>query len=85
MTDLIAITYKNQPDLLNQIKEAIAKGTDLNTLTQYGESSLRIASNNGRFDVVKALLDAGADAGQLEWGKSMYEVVYGTPESLENQ
>lgn len=83
MTDLIAITYKNQPDLLNQIKEAIAKGTDLNTLTQYGESSLRIASNNGRFDVVKALLDAGADAGQLEWGKSMYEVVYGTPESLE--
>lgn len=80
---LLQTIYNNNKNLLNQVLEHIANGADLNTVTKYGESALRVASNNGRFEVVKLLIDSGADEQQLGWTPSFYEIVFGTVESLE--
>ena len=80
--NLLGTIYKNEPHLAVQVRAHIAKGEDVNYVTQYCESALRVASNNGRFDVVKILLDAGADADQLEWSPTFYEVAYGDIDSI---
>lgn len=79
---LLATVYQNDDDLHNQVVACIARGEDLNRVTEYSESALRVASNNGRFDVVKLLLDSGADASQLEWSEVHFAVVYGSTGDL---
>ncbi len=83
MTTLLNVIYNNGADLVEKIKSCIAQGDDVNRVTEYGESALRIASNHGRFDVVEVLLAAGADSDQLGWSSTIYEVVYGTSRSIE--
>jgi hypothetical protein len=39
---------------------------------------LRVASNNGRFDVVKYLFEAGADHSHLEWTPLFHAIAYGS-------
>lgn len=80
--DLLKTIYGNGADLLAQVQDFIERGADLNHITPYGESALRVASNNGRFDVVEALLAAGADSAQLRWNRTFYETVFGTADSL---
>lgn len=80
--DLLKTIYANGADLLVQVQGFIERGADLNHVTRYGESALRVASNNGRFDVVKALLLAGADSAQLRWNRTFYETAFGTVDSL---
>lgn len=82
MTTLLGTIYSNEADLVEKVKAHIAQGEDINAVTKYGESALRVASRLGRFDVVEALLNAAADRGQLEWSSTMYEVVYGTHDSI---
>jgi ankyrin repeat protein len=82
MTTLLGSVYGNGADLVEKVKAHIAQGEDINRVTEYGESALRVASNRGRFDVVEVLLNASADRGQLEWSRTMYEVVYGTHDSI---
>ena len=60
----------------------IARGTDLDATTGHGESALRVASNNGRFDVVAMLVDAGADWYQLAWTYTIQETVAGTADTI---
>lgn len=81
--NLIRIIYDNEEGLLEEVRTLIAEGVELNRVTKYGESALRVASNNGRFDVVKLLIDSGADRCQLGWSKSFFEVAFGSPSSLE--
>ena len=81
--DLLKTIYANDADLLAQVRGFIERGADLNHVTQYGESALRVASNNGRFDVVEALLLAGADSAQLRWNRTFYETAVGTADSLD--
>jgi ankyrin repeat protein len=53
MSDLLLnAVYKNKVDLLLTLEKLLDKGYDLNKITQYYESPLRVASNNGRFDVI---------------------------------
>ncbi len=80
---LLQTIYNDEKNLLDQVLKHIANGADLNTVTKHGESALRVASNNGRFDVIKLLTDSGADKQQLGWASSHFEVVFGTVESLE--
>lgn len=82
MNNLLGLIYSNEVDLLEKVKSGIALGWDVNRVTEYGESALRVASNRGRFDVVEALLNASADRSQLEWSSTIQEVVYGTPASI---
>jgi len=44
----------------------IDRGADLDAVSDYGESALSVASNTGRFDAVRLLLDAGADPAPLD-------------------
>ena len=81
--DLLKTIYANDADLLAQVRGFIERGADLNHVTRYGESALRVASNNGRFDVVEALLLAGADSAQLRWNRTFYETAVGTADSLD--
>ncbi|OOG42895.1 ankyrin repeat domain-containing protein [Polaromonas sp. A23] len=82
MTTLLGSIYSNEVDLVEKVKSYIAQGDDINRVTEYGESALRVASNYGRFDVVAVLLNASADRDQLAWSSTIYEVVYGTHTSI---
>jgi len=75
--DLLQTIYANQTNLAGSVREFIAAGVDLDHITEYSESPLRVASNNGRFDVVKLLIDAGADHDQLGWSPSFFPVAFG--------
>lgn len=55
------------PRLITLLELLIARGARLDDITQFHESALRVLSNRGRFDAVALLLEAGADASQLEW------------------
>ena len=77
--------YNNAPDLMQQIETFISEGEHLNHITSYCESPLRVASNNGRYDVVLRLLAAGADEYQLEWTDTVMALVRGPLTDLENR
>lgn len=79
---LLNAVYANQANLPDLVKGFIERGTDLDSVTEYGESPLRVASNNGRFDVVAMLLDGGADWYQLGWTNTIQETVFGTLDSM---
>ena len=53
--------------LLALLRLLISRGVELNAVTDYNESGLRVVSRVGRFDAVRLLLDAGADESQLQW------------------
>ncbi len=82
MKSLLQAVDADSPDLIGEVKVFIARGEDLNRISEYGESALRVASNHGRFDVVKLLLAAGADRKQLQWTPSFYAVAYGDLDSI---
>ena len=74
--------YNNSDNLFEEVQKFIDRGENLNRITKYSESALRVASNNGRFDVVKLLLESGADKAQLGWSDTFYEVVFGNLNSI---
>jgi len=82
---LLQTIYNNAPELLLQIEPFIDGGDDLDYVTEYDESPLRVASNNGRFDVVLRLLEAGALDYQLEWTDTVFELVRGSAIGLERK
>ncbi|MBT3200437.1 MAG: ankyrin repeat domain-containing protein [Phycisphaerales bacterium] len=71
----------NEIDLLDRVHALIDDGADVSAVTGY-QSPLRAASHNGRFDVVKLLLDSGAEESQLGWSRSFFEVAFGSLASL---
>ena len=81
-SSLLNTIYQNRSTLLEEVEQHIAQGADLNHITEYGESVLRVASNNGRFDVIKLLIDHGADQSQLGWTDIFHVIAYGSKENL---
>jgi ankyrin repeat protein len=79
---LRSVIHANGPDLAAQVQAHIERGTQLDGPNEYGESPLRVASNNGRFDIVAMLLDAGANWYELEWTYTIQETVFGTLDSM---
>lgn len=63
------------PDLLRWL---IAQRVDLDAISPYGESGLRVLSRLGRFDAVRLLLDAGADVRHLEFTPLHHAVAFGS-------
>src|SRR5678815_2684754 len=51
--------------LLSLLQFLLDAGVELNGITRYGESALRVLSRIGRFDAVRLLLDAGANSALL--------------------
>lgn len=75
---LIRAVYSHTSDLLALLRFLLSHGVALNGITIYNESAVRILSRIGRFDAVRFLLDAGADASRLEWTPLMYAVAIGS-------
>ena len=75
---LINLIYENADSLLGDVVELIKNGADVNEETKYSETPIRVASNLGRFDVVKYLLDYGVDAENLKWTKLFHAVACGS-------
>ena len=75
---IMAHTLSYDDNLLQIVQILIKKGARPLGLSKYGESALRVASKNGRFDVVNLLLKNGADFKQLQWTKLMYALALGS-------
>ena len=84
-TTLINIMYKLHDDerLVPMIDLLTKLGADTDCETSYGESPLSVSSHFGRFDAVKALLDAGANPSPLRWTNLMKAVALGTIDEVE--
>lgn len=82
MTNLLNMIYKNEDGLVEKVNSFVSQGVDIDRVTEHGESALRIASNQGRFDIVEILLNAKADRSQLRFSRTIYQVVYGTSASI---
>jgi ankyrin repeat protein len=74
---------RRDPRLLELLRLLIAKGVDLDRITTYSESGLRVLSRLGRFDAVRLLLDAGADEAQLGWSPLIAAVALGSRDDVE--
>lgn len=79
-TVLVHAVYKlhDHQGLVPMVEFLVQNGADLDRETEYGESPLSVASYQGRFDVVRCLLDAGADPTRLGWTRLMQAVALGT-------
>lgn len=71
------------PRLLDLLRLLIASGVNLNGVSSYKESGLRVLSRLGRFDAVRLLLDAGADREHLRWTPLMDAVALGSVSDVE--
>ncbi|MFK8017674.1 MAG: ankyrin repeat domain-containing protein [Gammaproteobacteria bacterium] len=75
----------NNQDLLKILSLLIREGVDLNQVSSYSETALRVLSRIGRFDAVGLLLDAGADESQLAWTPLLRAVALGSVADVREQ
>jgi len=68
--------------LIETLRILIDAGAPLSGKSSYGESALSVLSHLGRFDGVKVLLNAGADASLLQWTPLARAVALGTVEEV---
>lgn len=73
------------PRLIELLQLLIERGVALNGVTTYCESGLRALSRIGRFDAVRLLLDAGADASHLKWSPLLRAVALGSLADAERE
>ena len=71
--------------LLELLTLLIEKRVALNSVTRYAESGLRVLSRLGRFDAIRLLLNAGADASHLQWTPLMHAVALGSLADVQAQ
>lgn len=70
--------FNHTRDLQAIIEYLISLEVDLDAESDYSESALRNLSRRGRFDIIKTLLDAGANPSYLGWDDLIFAVVFGT-------
>lgn len=69
-------------DRLKKVEFLIALGVDFDATSTYSESAIRSAYHYGYFEVVKALLDAGANDYALKWNPLFKAIAIGTLEDV---
>jgi ankyrin repeat protein len=80
---LIHSAYECDEHLLEMLSLLISHRVSLTGMSTYGESAVRVLSSRALFDAVKLLLDAGANAAELEFTPLMEAVAFGTPDDVE--
>jgi len=70
------------PRLMSLLELLITYGVRFNTETSHRETGLRTLSRLGRFDAIKLLLAAGADAAPLQWNAMHRAVAVGELDEL---
>ncbi|HVK16359.1 MAG TPA: ankyrin repeat domain-containing protein [Fimbriiglobus sp.] len=78
-------SIEDDEQLIPLLRLLVERGADLNAISSYGESALRVAYRVGRFDAVGLLLDSGADPAQLEWSPLHRAVALGSAEDVRAQ
>ncbi|MFZ6779367.1 ankyrin repeat domain-containing protein [Undibacterium sp. Ji83W] len=82
---LLLAIRNNSANLHEEVQQMIAQDDGLDHIAGGEGPALKLASYNGRFDVVKLLLNAGAAECQLQWTDVMQEVAFGTTASLKQK
>ncbi|OWK44361.1 ankyrin repeat domain-containing protein [Fimbriiglobus ruber] len=86
MTDVMfRCSIAEDSQLIPIVRFLIEQGADLNASSDYGESGLSVSSGAGRLDVVRVLLEAGADPAPLEWTLLHLVVAFGSLERIRLQ
>ncbi len=67
------------------IRLLIERGANLDGVSDHGESALSVASCRGRFNIVRLLLDAGANPAPLKWNRLMLAIVTGSAEVIQEE
>lgn len=65
MSDIVRAVKKNN---INQVKELIQSGYDINKPDIHGDTALILAAYEGKNEILKLLLEAGADVSVLDPG-----------------
>ncbi len=78
-------SHKQNTTFLNNAQNLIDLKTDNDNAKKYYENTLRISSLRGHFDVVKLLLDAGADKTPLQWSPLFESIVWGTLDEVKDK
>ncbi|MGB7375563.1 MAG: ankyrin repeat domain-containing protein [Rivularia sp. (in: cyanobacteria)] len=73
---------KQDENLIPILNLLIERGVEVDGVSSYNESALKIAYRNLRFDAVKLLLDAGAEEKQLQWTHLIEAVAFGSVEEV---
>lgn len=76
---------KHEARLFPIMRLLIERGADLDAVNDHGHSAISLASNGERFDVVKMLLDAGANPVPLKWTPLMRAVALGTVAEVQSR
>ncbi len=74
---------RSEDEVLELIRYLVGLGAEINGVTSYGESALRILSRQGRFRAVRFLLRNGGGESQLGWTSLMHAVATGTIEEVQ--
>lgn len=81
-TPILKTIFTNPKNLFESIQQLLQAGADPNETTDYSETPLRVSSRLGYFDIVKLLLDHGADASQLQWTPLFYALAHGNQQQV---
>jgi ankyrin repeat protein len=76
---LVDVMYSQASEgaMLSMVDYLIGEGADVQRMTNYNESPIQVASHRGRFDIIRRLVDAGADLEPLGWNDLMMAVAFG--------
>jgi ankyrin repeat protein len=80
-----AVFTADQTRLIPLLQLLIDRGANLNGVTDYSESALRVLSRQGRWDVIRFLLNAGADPNPLGWTPLMRLIALGSCEEAQKE
>lgn len=65
------------------VRLLLAHGAPVDGRTSYDETAVTVAAQTGNFDAVQLLLEAGADAAELDWTPLHRAVALGAPHDVE--
>ncbi|MBS1714718.1 MAG: ankyrin repeat domain-containing protein [Armatimonadetes bacterium] len=83
-SSLLSAVYGRKENL-PLIEYLIGLGVDLMQPSQYGERPLTASAKNGKYSYVKALVEAGAHEGVLQWTPLIRSVAIGSIEDVERE
>jgi ankyrin repeat protein len=80
-----AVFTDDQTKLIPLLQLLIERGANLNGVTDYAESALRVLSRRGSWDIIQFLLNAGADPTPLGWTPLMHAIALGTCQEVQRE
>ncbi len=77
------IAYCYEESQAHLVEYFLDRNADYDSCSAHGEQALQVLCRRGKFELMKRLIDNGADKKPLGWNDVMWSIVYGTNEELE--